>query len=63
MFPTGDFSSIIPFFEDLGGVIKEVYKYAINGFAGTIDKLGLKQFTEILRQENVPFIIEEDGKV
>ena len=63
MFPIGDFSSIIPFFEDLGGIIKVVYKYAINGFAGTIDKLGLKQFTEILWRENVPFIIEEDGKV
>ncbi|HUY00299.1 MAG TPA: S8 family serine peptidase, partial [Candidatus Deferrimicrobium sp.] len=59
-FPEGDYSSISFLFENMGGNIKETYKSAINGFAGVINYNQLKQFSDVLLHEKVPFIIEED---
>ena len=59
-FPEGDHSSISLLFEELGGSIKSTYKVAINGFAGRISQNALNEFSDSLRQHNIPFFIEED---
>ncbi|KKN21206.1 hypothetical protein LCGC14_0927780 [marine sediment metagenome] len=59
-FPEGDYNSISLFFEELGGSIKSTYKVAINGFAGRISQNALNEFCDSLRQNNIPFFIEED---
>ena len=59
-FPEGDYNSISLLFEDLGGSIKSTFKVAINGFAGRISQNALNKFSDSLRQNNVPFFIEED---
>jgi len=59
-FPEGNYNSISLLFEELGGSIKATYKVAINGFAGRISLNALKEFSDSLRQKNIPFFIEED---
>ena len=59
-FPKGNFKSISSFFEDLGGIIKNKYTVAINGFAGSIDYTALLKFCSTLRENNIHFLVEED---
>lgn len=59
-FPEDDDGSIASFFEDLGGRIKNKYSAAINGFTGRIDYTALNIFCDTLRENNIPFFIEED---
>jgi len=49
-FPSGDITSIIELFEELGGKIKSTYDMAINGFAGEINYNGLIQYQEKLKK-------------
>ncbi len=60
LFPEGDFSSNSLFFEELGGSIKSTYDIAINGFAGSTSQNTLNEFCDSLREQNIPFFIEED---
>jgi len=60
LFPEGDYSSNSLFFEELGGSIKSTYNVAINGFAGRIGQNTLNEFCDSLREQNIPFFIEED---
>jgi subtilisin family serine protease len=48
-------------FEENKGIIKHTYKEAINGFAGKLNYDEFIQFCEQLKQNNIPFFIEEDG--
>ncbi len=59
-FPDGDYEYCSFLFEDLGGIIKNKYTVAINGFAGSIDYTDLNKFCDNLREKDIPFLIEED---
>jgi len=61
-FPDENFQSCLSDFEELGGSIKSIYKTAINGFAGSIDYIGLIKFYNLLRQNEKSFLLEEDEK-
>ncbi len=62
-FPQGDINSICSLFEGFGGEIKMIYDIALNGFAGSINYRGLREFYNILIREQVPFLMEEDSFV
>ena len=57
-----DYSTVISIFKSYGGTIKYTYKEAINGFAGSIEYDGFVTFSDQLKQENIKFLIEENGK-
>jgi hypothetical protein len=59
-FPECDLSSIYSLFKKLGGEIINKYDI-INGFGGEIESEALQQFSEILKNAGVPFIVEEDS--
>ena len=50
-------------FETYGGIVKNTYDAAINGFAGTIDYEGLEKFSSELKSNKVSILIEEDSIV
>ena len=60
-FPEGDITSITFLFKRLGGTIKAIYRYAINGFSGIISHEGLNQFCNVLLDNDIPFLVEEDS--
>ena len=62
-FPQMDIASLKSYFKATGGNIKSQYRKAMNGFAGTIDYEGLKQFNRTLNANNIPFLLEADAKV
>ncbi|MFW9878940.1 MAG: S8 family serine peptidase, partial [Candidatus Thorarchaeota archaeon] len=60
IFPEGNYHTISLLYESLGGKIKSTFKTAINGFSGRINKDALYEFSYILKQNKIPFFIEED---
>ena len=50
-------------FETHGGIIKNTYDVAINGFAGRINYNGLEKFSSELKSNKISFFIEEDSIV
>lgn len=55
-----DYNEALLLFEE-EGVVRHEYKEATNGFAGNIDYEDFNNFCEQLKQNKIPFFIEEDG--
>ena len=58
-----DYSNALNLFENNGGKVKYSYKYAINGFSGTINYRSFLKFYGHLKNEDIQFIINENSEV